>query len=141
MKSLRNALAGSALALLLSTNVAVADPIVFQDGHLLGNDWPTGYVLLEAWGVSSYANTWDISGQAGFSTSLTFDNAVASFWFSDKPTADADEYVSIDLGSISDWMGVTEVNGTFASYHMLSGNVNMSLLAGIAADGQLSYRV
>lgn len=137
MKSLKNTLLAVTAALVL-TSAASASPFVFVDGHLQGAN---EYVKLESWGVDSYSNTWDISGQADFSTSLTFDSAEASFWLSDDLGDAQEEFVSIDLGSLASWLGSTEVGGTFASYHLISGTVGLSVLADIAADGMLTYEV
>jgi len=135
MKSLKTKLLAASMALVFTT-AASATSFVFVDGHLQGND----YVKLESWGVNSYSNTWDISGQAGFSTGLVFDSAEASFWLSDDADAQ-DEFVSIDLGSLASWITSAPVGGTFASYHLISGTVGLSVLADIAADGKLSYEV
>lgn len=139
MKLLRNTLIASTLALVMSS-VASANPFVFVDGHLQG----ASYVRLESYGVDSYTNTWDISGQTDFSPSLTFDNAVASFWFADDLDAWQDEFVTVDLGSVSSWLNHFEVGGTIGNlgtYQLVSGNLSMTLLADIAQDGQLTYTV
>ena len=139
MISFKSSAIAAALAVL--TQVASANPFVFVDGHLQGNTGIGSYVKLEAWGVSSYSNTWDISGQAGFSPYLVFDSATAKFWFADDSNSDQDEFVTVNLGSVASWLNHTEVNGTFASYQLVAGDLNVSLLADIAVDGRLNYTV
>ena len=139
MASFKSILTAAALA--VSATAASATPFVFVDGHLQASSGPGAYVRLESYGVNSYTNTWDISDEADFSSTLVFDSATASFWFSDDVDSWQDEHVSVDLGAVSSWLNNVEVGGTFASYELVSGNLSMTLLADIAADGKLTYTV
>ena len=131
-----------------------------MDTHLEG---PYSYKYLNK--GQSYQNTWNISDQAGFSSDLEFTGGEMEFWFSDDYDRDdkwklkwtskgyqwywndgEKEYVQISVGSISNWFygdvdGSHDYPYSLDNFDLISGALTGSLLADVAADGMLSYKV
>ncbi len=136
---LQRALAAAAIIASFSTAHSIS--YVFTETHLEGK---YAYEFLSP--GETYSNTWNISDNAGFSTSLWFTGGKVEFWFSDDSNHDTWDKVEIDIGNVNSWFN-GDVDGHHTSpyslngFDLVSGPLDSSMLADVAFDGLLDYSV